>query len=478
MPPASRTCVRARPREIAAASGCSLPCSRPAASRSTSVSAEALDGAELDDAGASLRSACRSCRRRAVSTVSMPLQRLGVPDRTPPLAPRPVPTMIAIGVARPSAHGHAMIRTATALTSACARRGSGPHSAHATKASTATATTAGTNHAATRSASFWIGARLRCASPTIATICASSVSAPTRSARITKRAGAVDRAAVTRRRRRPSPPASVRPSPSTRQSRSCLQRRRRQPGPSRRAARAGDRRPGHRCERHVLFAAVMTQPRRLRRQAEQRPDRGARPAPRAQLQHLTEQHEHDDHRRGVEVGSTTPCILKACGKQPGGERCRRADTRYAAPTPSAISVNMLGLRLTIDCPATLKERPPGPEDDRRRERGGRSSSRHADRAGRRVLDRAACRPSRARKPERASTAAIQNRRVMSIQLGIWPVVEVTRCGARAPCRRSGTRPARRARSPGASGRCIRRRAAGRWQSARSVSASGTRPDRP
>ena len=33
---------------------------------------------------------------------------------TPSDAPRPVPTMIAIGVARPSAHGHAMISTATA----------------------------------------------------------------------------------------------------------------------------------------------------------------------------------------------------------------------------------------------------------------------------------------------------------------------------------------------------------------------------
>ena len=44
------------------------------------------------------------------------LERLGVLDRTPAVAPRPVPTMIDIGVASPSAQGHAMIRTATALT--------------------------------------------------------------------------------------------------------------------------------------------------------------------------------------------------------------------------------------------------------------------------------------------------------------------------------------------------------------------------
>ena len=52
-------------------------------------------------------------------------------NRTPTVAPLPVATMIDIGVARPSAHGQAMIRTATALTSACARRGSGPsHGPH------------------------------------------------------------------------------------------------------------------------------------------------------------------------------------------------------------------------------------------------------------------------------------------------------------------------------------------------------------
>ena len=37
---------------------------------------------------------------------------------TPAWAPRPVATMIDIGVARPSAHGQAMMSTATALTSA------------------------------------------------------------------------------------------------------------------------------------------------------------------------------------------------------------------------------------------------------------------------------------------------------------------------------------------------------------------------
>ena len=46
--------------------------------------------------------------------------------RTPGVAPRPTATMIDIGVASPRAQGQAMIRTATALTSAWARRGCGP----------------------------------------------------------------------------------------------------------------------------------------------------------------------------------------------------------------------------------------------------------------------------------------------------------------------------------------------------------------
>ncbi len=94
--------------------------------------------------------------------------------------------MIAIGVARPRAQGQAMMRTETAATSACAKRGSGPTTAHVAKATAATATTAGTNHAATASARRWTFARLRCASATSWTIRASRVSFPTFSARITK----------------------------------------------------------------------------------------------------------------------------------------------------------------------------------------------------------------------------------------------------------------------------------------------------
>ena len=68
---------------------------------------------------------------------------------TPCWAPRPTPTMIDIGVARPSAHGHAMMSTATAATRAYENAGLGPQASHAPNVSTATAMTTGTNQAAT-----------------------------------------------------------------------------------------------------------------------------------------------------------------------------------------------------------------------------------------------------------------------------------------------------------------------------------------
>ena len=51
------------------------------------------------------------------------------------LRPRPTPTMMEIGVARPRAHGQAMMRTETAITRAFASVGGGPANAHTTKRS-------------------------------------------------------------------------------------------------------------------------------------------------------------------------------------------------------------------------------------------------------------------------------------------------------------------------------------------------------
>ncbi len=170
---------------MAAARACSLERSRDAARRRTSSSAKPGSATTVARRGfPSVRVPVLSTTR--VSTFSRRSRASALRIRTPAAAPRPVATMIDIGVARPRAQGQAMISTDTALTTACARRGSGPNSSQAKNASAAIAMTAGTNQADTTSARRCTGARLRCASPTIRTIRASSVSAPTRSARITR----------------------------------------------------------------------------------------------------------------------------------------------------------------------------------------------------------------------------------------------------------------------------------------------------
>eukprot|EP00955_Chlamydomonas_euryale_P090993 364588-Chlamydomonas_euryale.AAC.13 len=133
--------------------------------------------------------------------------------RIPSVAARPVPTMTAVGVARPSAQGHAM--TTTEMPNSSAKRNgvwpSGSHEAgyacahpqdaHTIHVASAMQMTTGTNTADTVSANACTGALLSCACCTSRTICDNVVSPPTRVARISSM---------------PLPPATVppvRPSP-------------------------------------------------------------------------------------------------------------------------------------------------------------------------------------------------------------------------------------------------------------------------
>jgi hypothetical protein len=120
-----------------------------------------------------------------VSTFRITSMASALRKSTPMVAPLPVATMMDIGVASPRAQGQAMMSTATALTRACAILGSGPTRPQTTKVAAAMATTTRTNHPDATSASFWMGARLRWASATMATMRERSVSAPTFSALIT-----------------------------------------------------------------------------------------------------------------------------------------------------------------------------------------------------------------------------------------------------------------------------------------------------
>ena len=148
------------------------------------------------------------------------------------------------------------------------------------------------------------------------TICASSVSLPTRSARIVSVPVPAIVAPITRSPGRLStgidspvtidsstaaPPSTTTPSTGTFS-----------PGRTRSTS------PTCTCvERHVVLAAAADEPRGLRREAEQLADRRARPVARAQLQHLAEQHEHGDDDGRVEVGVDRAVHAEAGGKQPG-----------------------------------------------------------------------------------------------------------------------------------------------------------------
>ncbi|MCG3190267.1 MAG: hypothetical protein LKCHEGNO_02925 [Burkholderiaceae bacterium] len=107
----------------------------------------------------------------------------------------PVPTMIAAGVARPSAHGHAITSTDTAWIRPSPQAPvARPQPSQVTAA---TASTAGTNTALTRSTRRWIGALCACADSTSRTMRASVDSAPSALARTRSRPSALTAPPVT-----------------------------------------------------------------------------------------------------------------------------------------------------------------------------------------------------------------------------------------------------------------------------------------
>ena len=95
-------------------------------------------------------------------------------NRMPCSAPLPVPTMIAVGVARPSAQGQAMTNTAT-IKIMLSVKPTRPTRSQPKKVSSAVPMTTGTNTADTRSARRWIGALEPWASSTSRMIWASAV---------------------------------------------------------------------------------------------------------------------------------------------------------------------------------------------------------------------------------------------------------------------------------------------------------------
>ena len=105
--------------------------------------------------------------------------------KMPSCAPRPHATTSAAGVARPSAHGQAMISTASAALTACSA--GLPAASHPANVNAAAAITSGTNTPQIRSASRWMRDLSACARSTRAIRCASWVSWPVFAARMISR---------------------------------------------------------------------------------------------------------------------------------------------------------------------------------------------------------------------------------------------------------------------------------------------------
>ena len=81
---------------------------------------------DLSNSGPSQRSASRSCRRSRHRLAAAFSSAAALRIKIPVSAARPVPTMTAVGVARPMAHGQAMMTTAMNEVRASVIRGSGP----------------------------------------------------------------------------------------------------------------------------------------------------------------------------------------------------------------------------------------------------------------------------------------------------------------------------------------------------------------
>ena len=167
-------------RTTAPANGCSLSASNAAAKRSNSAASTPSAGQISVTSGVPcvivpVLSSATICVLPHSSKAEAVLNKM------PCLAPIPLPTMIATGVARPSAHGQLI--TSTDMARASAKPPLSPKASQTAAVTAAITSTAGTKTPATLSASLAMGALVAAASLTMRIICASVVSSPTRVAR-------------------------------------------------------------------------------------------------------------------------------------------------------------------------------------------------------------------------------------------------------------------------------------------------------
>ena len=269
--------------------------------------------------------------RWATSSASPPRMRM------PASAPRPVPTMIAVGVARPIAHGQAMTTTPMKAVSASVSRGSGPNTSQ-------TDERAGGDEEHDRDEDLGdpVGQALdrglaALGALTRSTIRASAVSRPTRVARITNVPVVFSVAPMTS-----SPAADLDRHRLAGQHRSVDRRRALDDDAVDRDLLAGadpqQVADDDRLERRRPPRDRPATPARGRRlQPDEPADRPGRAGLGAGLQPATEQDEPDDDRRGVEVGlGMQPGLVDDARAGASRPRC----TAQAALVPTATSVSM------------------------------------------------------------------------------------------------------------------------------------------
>ena len=136
-----------KPRFVASATtarakGCSESCSAEAANASTRLSGRPSDTTSVTLVSPSVKVPVLSSTTVCILQLRSNASALRI--RMPCSAALPMPTMIAVGVARPIAQGQAITSTATVLRIAIASAGSGPKKNQAAHTTDATAMTTGT----------------------------------------------------------------------------------------------------------------------------------------------------------------------------------------------------------------------------------------------------------------------------------------------------------------------------------------------
>ena len=182
-------------------------------------------------------------------------------------------------------------------------------------------------------------------------------------------------------------------------------------------------------ELDLLLAPVRADaPRRLGREIEEGADRAARRLARAQLEHLSEQHEHGDDRGRLEVDRDRAVRIAKGGREDAGRERRDDAVDPGHARAHGDEREHVEVAAHHRAPAALEERPAGPEHHRRGEQqlepiGGALADQ--------VVQPDQMPPISSAKTGSVKASPIQKRRVMSTSSWLGPASAPTRTGSSA-----------------------------------------------